>query len=120
MTVALLKYENWDSAFLNAERDKLGVLSFAKKSDLDPGFAALLFQKPWFAKTWVIVVADASVVAFLFAGFGLLHSEEEHEKRDVRCGRCPEPEFAPVLSAAWVVLHRRLLGLLDPHPGSLV
>jgi hypothetical protein len=37
MTVALLKYENWDSAFVNAERDNLGVLAFAKKADLDSG-----------------------------------------------------------------------------------
>jgi len=49
-----------------------GVLAFAKNSELDRGLAALLFPKPWFAKTWVIVVADASVVAFLFAGIWLV------------------------------------------------
>jgi hypothetical protein len=67
MTIALLKYANWRNAFSFAEGDKLGVLAFTKKSDLDADFGP-----PRLMKSWVAVLVDSCVLLFLLAGLWLL------------------------------------------------
>jgi hypothetical protein len=69
MTVALLKYANWHSSFEFAERDNLGVLAFAKKSDSDNWREHTFFTNPW-----LIAAADGSIIAFLLVGFRLVAS----------------------------------------------
>ena len=68
MTIALLKYANWRNAFSFAERDKLGVLGFAKRS----GFLYADFARPRIMEPWVAFAVYSSVVVFLLAGLWLV------------------------------------------------
>jgi hypothetical protein len=71
MTIALLKYANWQSSFEFAQRDHLGVLAFAKEPENDQ-WRDLFENHAWFSRPSVIVAADSLIVALLLIGFWLV------------------------------------------------